>query len=86
MEVKMNDQELYAKTATILNVVPAAVEAFCIGGDEHALLLVEPDDLAAQIREYWVCHSCGLKKCESVQGDCAVCQREYYEMSVERTV
>lgn len=57
-------QRLFDATAALLHRTPQEIERFCDGGDWDAVLIVTPEDLAAQIKEYedlptFVCDSCG---------------------------
>jgi hypothetical protein len=42
---------LFKKTAAILGITPEDVRLWCLGGEESALLIVTPEDLAKQIKE-----------------------------------
>jgi hypothetical protein len=48
----MNTQSLYELTAKILNVSPDCVQEFCEFGDQQAVKIVTPEELAEQIKEY----------------------------------
>jgi hypothetical protein len=45
-------ERLFNETAKILNRTEKEIESFCDGGDWEATLLVTPEDLAEQIKEY----------------------------------